>query len=55
MQSILSGMDLNNFFNSGNSSNLYISPMNNSSLYDPSKAKEYSNISSAFFPIVKID
>ena len=54
-QSLLSEIDLKLFFNSGtsnSSSNLYISPMNNSDLYNPTKA---NRISSSFFPMVKIN
>ena len=55
---LLSGFDLNSFFGNGSSSssssNLYISPMNNSDLYNPSNANKIARINSSFFPIVKI-
>ena len=57
IQSLLSEVDLKLFFNSGTSnsgSNLYISPMNNSGLYNPTTANRNVKISSEFFPMVKI-
>ena len=49
-------MDLSNFFGNYNSaSNLYISPMNNSNLYNPTNANTNARIDSAFFPIVKLN
>ena len=56
INSLLGDFDLNNFFgNSDNNRNLYISPMNNSSLYDPSNANRVSKIDSAFFPMVRLN
>jgi hypothetical protein len=55
VQELLSEMNLSNFFGNNNSaSNLYISPMNNSNLYNPTNANKIARIDSAFFPIVKI-
>jgi hypothetical protein len=34
--------------------NLYISPMNNPDLYNPTQPQIKSKISSSFFPLVKI-
>ena len=60
VKALLSGIDLSNFF--GNSSgkhngnsNLYISPMNNSNLYNPINSNGISRVESLFFPIVKIN
>ena len=60
VKALLSGIDLSNFF--GNSSgkhngnsNLYISPMNNSNLYNPTNSNGISRVESLFFPIVKIN
>ena len=56
VQALLSEMDLSNFFGNYNSaSNLYISPMNNSNLYNPTNANRNARIDSAFFPIVKLN
>ena len=53
LESLLGGFDLNKFFGKGvNSKNLYISPMNNSSLYNPSNPNRVSKIDSAFFQLL---
>ena len=56
INSLLGDFDLNKFFgNNDDNRNLYISPMNNSSLYDPSNANRVSKIDSAFFPMVRLN
>ena len=48
--------NLNDFLANTNlvGNNLYISPMNNQELYNPTQPKINGKISSSFFPIVKI-
>jgi hypothetical protein len=48
--------NLNDFLSNSSilGNNLYISPMNNSELYNPTKPQIKSKISSSFFPLVKI-
>ena len=56
LESLLGGFDLNNFFGNGDDSrNLYISPMNDPNLYNPTNANRVSKIDSAFFPIVRLN